>query len=148
MSGVPNNSTGFWTAVYFGGTANFRAGEKGETSVSDDDKSILQGLAREIRTPSERDRESEKRELWYRHNDLKETYPVVLTDPENGWNEIITEDMLRCTGELAKRWEWSLRREIFWGDKILDDRPVEPVDRKSTRLNSSHIPLSRMPSSA
>ena len=25
---------------------------------------------------------------------------------------------------------------------------VEPTDRKSTRLNSSHIPLSRMPSSA
>ena len=25
---------------------------------------------------------------------------------------------------------------------------VEEVDRKSTRLNSSHIPLSRMPSSA
>ena len=24
----------------------------------------------------------------------------------------------------------------------------EPLDRKSTRLNSSHIPLSRMPSSA
>ena len=26
--------------------------------------------------------------------------------------------------------------------------PLEEVDRKSTRLNSSHIPLSRMPSSA
>ena len=26
--------------------------------------------------------------------------------------------------------------------------PVEGLDRKSTRLNSSHIPLSRMPSSA
>ena len=25
---------------------------------------------------------------------------------------------------------------------------LEKVDRKSTRLNSSHIPLSRMPSSA
>ena len=25
---------------------------------------------------------------------------------------------------------------------------IKPVDRKSTRLNSSHIPLSRMPSSA
>ena len=25
---------------------------------------------------------------------------------------------------------------------------VRPLDRKSTRLNSSHIPLSRMPSSA
>ena len=25
---------------------------------------------------------------------------------------------------------------------------ISPTDRKSTRLNSSHIPLSRMPSSA
>ena len=28
------------------------------------------------------------------------------------------------------------------------ERAFEMVDRKSTRLNSSHIPLSRMPSSA
>ena len=33
--------------------------------------------------------------------------------------------------------------------KILDTRKTTPLlDRKSTRLNSSHIPLSRMPSSA
>ena len=30
----------------------------------------------------------------------------------------------------------------------LGDKPFAQVDRKSTRLNSSHIPLSRMPSSA
>ena len=38
--------------------------------------------------------------------------------------------------------------EIYWG-KI--DRKIYDLfkeDRKSTRLNSSHIPLSRMPSSA
>ena len=29
-----------------------------------------------------------------------------------------------------------------------DGRRILPIDRKSTRLNSSHIPLSRMPSSA
>ena len=29
-----------------------------------------------------------------------------------------------------------------------DENAVNRVDRKSTRLNSSHIPLSRMPSSA
>ena len=28
------------------------------------------------------------------------------------------------------------------------DRQIKELDRKSTRLNSSHIPLSRMPSSA
>ena len=33
--------------------------------------------------------------------------------------------------------------------RVLDERlAAKPVDRKSTRLNSSHIPLSRMPSSA
>ena len=31
---------------------------------------------------------------------------------------------------------------------IVTDRDYIPGDRKSTRLNSSHIPLSRMPSSA
>ena len=31
-------------------------------------------------------------------------------------------------------------RNVFLG--------IKPIDRKSTRLNSSHIPLSRMPSSA
>ena len=29
-----------------------------------------------------------------------------------------------------------------------DEHSIAPIDRKSTRLNSSHIPLSRMPSSA
>ena len=36
-------------------------------------------------------------------------------------------------------------------DEFVDENgqvTVEPGDRKSTRLNSSHIPLSRMPSSA
>ena len=33
-------------------------------------------------------------------------------------------------------------------DKIWDAHVVQKVDRKSTRLNSSHIEESRMPSSA
>ena len=40
----------------------------------------------------------------------------------------------------------------FWlgntGVMLATIREVAPADRKSTRLNSSHIPLSRMPSSA
>ena len=34
------------------------------------------------------------------------------------------------------------------GDQKKDDVIFNTPDRKSTRLNSSHIPLSRMPSSA
>ena len=33
-------------------------------------------------------------------------------------------------------------------DRLRSDDSYESLDRKSTRLNSSHIPLSRMPSSA
>ena len=33
-------------------------------------------------------------------------------------------------------------------EEILEKEEAGTVDRKSTRLNSSHIPLSRMPSSA
>ena len=31
---------------------------------------------------------------------------------------------------------------------VIDFKKIKDIDRKSTRLNSSHIPLSRMPSSA
>ena len=34
------------------------------------------------------------------------------------------------------------------GGMLLSKDAIADVDRKSTRLNSSHIPLSRMPSSA
>ena len=37
------------------------------------------------------------------------------------------------------------------GDRVTEDEPlaeIEAEDRKSTRLNSSHLRLSRMPSSA
>jgi hypothetical protein len=125
VSGTPLSATGYWTAVYFGGSAKFCAGVKGEDIRSETDRSILLTLARKVRALSERPREQEKRQLWYDHNDLREYYPVVLADPENGWNEVITEDMLECTESLAKRWEWILRREIFWGTKLLDDRPIE-----------------------
>ncbi|NTV77739.1 MAG: hypothetical protein HGA25_00985, partial [Clostridiales bacterium] len=43
-----------------------------------------------------------------------------------GWNEIITESQVRCRGKLARRWEMDLRKEIFWGETMGDDKPVEP----------------------
>ena len=38
--------------------------------------------------------------------------------------------------------------EVSHKDPVAMKRLVDALDRKSTRLNSSHIPLSRMPSSA
>ena len=43
-------------------------------------------------------------------------------DPENGWNEIILPDSLECEGDLARQWEMTLRKEIFWATEMKDDR--------------------------
>jgi hypothetical protein len=70
--------------------------------------------------PAQRD----KRDLWQRHNDLFETRPLIFCDPENGWDEIITE--FACEGRLAKCYEFFLKKELFWGEKMGDDRVIEP----------------------
>lgn len=91
------------------------------------DRNVLRPLAARMATLARRPVESEKRERWTRHNDLGDGVPLIFCDPENGWNEIIPDDRLECEGELARRWERVLRKEIFWGAEMGDDRVVEPV---------------------
>lgn len=95
--------------------------------IDESDREILQRLADEMAVLAARDIESEKKKLWYRHNALEETRPVIFCDPENGWNEIITADQILCRGDLAKRWEMTLRKEIYWGRDMGDDKVVEAV---------------------
>jgi len=95
--------------------------------ASPGDREILRDLSRRVAELAARPAETEKRGLWYRHNALEPTRPLIFCDPENGWNEIITGRDLRCAGELAREWEMILRKEIFWGESICDDRVVQPV---------------------
>ena len=55
------------------------------------------------------------------------------------WENLSNEDQLDYFCAISER--------IFEGE-IKKQGTYRYVDRKSTRLNSSHIPLSRMPSSA
>ena len=89
------------------------------------DRTILRELAMQTAELSSRTIEIEKRDLWYRHNALEPTRPLIFCDPENGWNEIIVETDLRCSGTLAREWEMILRKEIFWGTSMGDDRVVQ-----------------------
>ena len=43
---------------------------------------------------------------------------------------------------------WAGPAAIYGEDQSAEDRQYQVGDRKSTRLNSSHLKLSRMPSSA
>ncbi len=95
-------------------------------TITKKDCGILRELARKVAEIAARPIEFEKRELWYKHNSLQPTRPLIFCDPENGWNEIITPDSLQCEGPSARFWEFSLRKEIFWGEEMQDDRVIEP----------------------
>ena len=97
-----------------------------DVAVSSRDREVLVSLAERVAVIAGSAAMAEVRELWKKHNMLQKTRPLVFCDPENGWNEIITESQMRCQGTLARLWEMNLRREIFWGEEMGDDKPVEP----------------------
>lgn len=97
------------------------------------DRAILRALAVQVAELAARPVEQSKRELWYRHNALEATRPLIFCDPENGWHEIITPADLKCESDLAREWEFVLRREIFWGAQMGDDRVIEPF------FNIAHV---------
>lgn len=121
------NATGVWTEVNYGDAPKYVAPKNNEIVIEKKDREILKKLALKILNIAQKDIEKEKKDLWYAHNSLKDVRPLILTDVENGWNEIITERDLECSGSLARRWEVVLRKEIFWGNSIKDDKPVEPI---------------------
>jgi hypothetical protein len=90
------------------------------------EEQVLRGLAGEVAGLAARPIEQQKRQLWLDHNALRPTRPVVFSDPETSWNEIIPPKTLACTNPIARAWEFHLRREIFWGSKMNDDRVVVP----------------------
>lgn len=120
------NATGVWTEVNYGQACLFASGKKGELCIIRKDRDILKRLAEKVREYSESAENTEKINLWYEHNSLKTYRPVIFCEPENGWNEIITEDQLECKGSLAKRWEIILLKEIFYISRMKDDKPIEP----------------------
>lgn len=97
-----------------------------DLNVTGGDRAILGRLAARVAELAALDIQNEKRDLWFRHNALEETRPLIFCDPENGWHEIL-DDQMQCEGGLARGWEWYLRREIFWGESMGDDRVIEPV---------------------
>lgn len=123
---MPTNATGIWTVSDYGSTPNFTAGKKGSVLIDRSDREILKRLAVKVKQISLRPQEAEKRRLWKEHNMLKTKQPVVFCDPENGWNEIITEDMVECSSDLARRWEVVLKKEIHWAEVLRDDKVIEP----------------------
>lgn len=123
---MAENATGLWNVSDYGSTPKFNAAKKTEISIDHKDKETLKKLAFKVSEIAGSDSQDKKRKMWTLHNMLELKKPVVFCDPENGWNEIISENTLICTGSLARRWEYVLRKEIFWAESIKDDKVIEP----------------------
>jgi hypothetical protein len=120
------NATGIWTEVNYGQKAVYAIGNPEEIRMVKKDREILRQLAFKVRSISQRESNIKKRKLWYLHNALRSEKPLIFCDPENGWNEVFSADMLQCSGSLARRWELILLKEIYFDENIKDDKPIEP----------------------
>jgi hypothetical protein len=98
-----------------------------QARVDGADAEVLRQLAGRVAELASLPVMDEKRLLWRRHNSLAATRPLVYCDPENGRNEVIPAANLQCTGSLARSWEMRLRKEIFYGESMGDDKPVEAL---------------------
>ena len=89
------------------------------------EQETLRRLAHRVAGLAEQPIQAVRRKWWTEHNDLVSDRPLVFCDPEYGWNEIIPQNALECADPLARVWEMHLRKEIFWGEEMLDDKVIE-----------------------
>ena len=76
---------------------------------------------------------------------------TLMGEQPNPWNVLPLQDVMSrpFPANPNPHWRRPLCSANLRAKRLrVPSRAVTPSDRKSTRLNSSHIPLSRMPSSA
>lgn len=112
---------------------NFNRADYSNLRFSNEDKEILRDLGKQLVEIVSSNRMAENTKLWLQHNKLQTTQPVILCDPENGWNEIVTEKQIKCKNSIAQHWECHLRKQLFSANEIKDNYVVE------AHFNLSHI---------
>jgi len=98
--------------------------------MSTEDRQVLRTLAQRVATIADSPEMVERRELWRKINALEKTRPAILCEPENGWNEIITEGQMQCKGHLARHWEMDLRKAL----EMTRDNVVEVIMKDNHTL--------------
>jgi len=101
-----------------------------DLSVTRGDADILKRLAERVAEIAHSSEMADARTLWKKLNRLERVRPLVLCDPENGWNEIITKAEMACGGKLARRWEMGAGRRA---------RPSRQTDRDRVAGDGEHL---------
>ena len=87
------------------------------------DKTILRDLARRYAETCARPEQKKRRDLWRRHNSLKETIPLIYVRAL-AWHEM-PESHCICEDAFFRQYEDFFRHRLFW-DSLQDDSVFEP----------------------
>ncbi len=90
------------------------------------DLEIIRDLARRVLEISHDPVNEERRELWYKHNSLQPTRPLVLAGSGVVVGQVMTDSHCLCQEGWARGQELGLRRKIYHFQHVDDDAVVEP----------------------
>jgi len=90
------------------------------------DLNILRDLAKRVLEIANGPVNMERRELWYRHNSLQKTRPLVLIESGLALNDLVPGSVIQCQEGWAKGIEGGFRRTIYHYENIDDDNVIEP----------------------
>ncbi len=88
------------------------------------EKRLLRELARAVAEAAALPVQVERARLWRELNALNPVRPLVLLNPQNGWEDLVPEAGLVCRDALAREAERTLRMRLFRAQHIPDDCPV------------------------
>ena len=100
-------------------------------SVSEQDRQIIQGLAKQVAEIAALPIHEEKIELWKRLNRLERVRPLVHVQAiaASIWVELLPEDQLQTSDPFCRGQEMALRRKIYCWEHFPDDRVVDAIIR-------------------
>ena len=91
--------------------------------MTDQDKSVLRNLGERYLEVCHSPVQTERRDLWRRHNSLKRTRPLIYVRAF-AWGEMPGSECI-CQDPLARHYEDFFRRHLFWNG-LDDDSIFEP----------------------
>ena len=94
--------------------------------LSPTDRSYLRDLATRVAEIAADPYNDERRQWWFRHNDLSPVRPMVLVFPEGSWEELLPQSTMRLEDPFWRRQEWYLRHKIYRWEHLRDDNVIEP----------------------
>ena len=89
------------------------------------DRLILRDLAKEVAEIAAYPEIERRRQLWFEHNSLKSTHPMMLVFPEGAWEELLPASSMKCHHAKVREMEWELRSRIYTFRHFADDSVIE-----------------------